>query len=441
MIKLLIAIKRSIFLRLLIIFILTIILLFTLIIFTVHHLNDSPKVIKNKFTNNIAQYASLLIRQIGSPPDIKVAQKLSDELGLHIKIRSTRINWQSSDFVFTNLGTPIQQKRMEGTIFKLGHYRGYSYVQGASQAHETTFIFSHRFFDESKGAFLLLVILILIFVISICYLLVRWLFKPLRSLSQGVTEVSEGHLDFRLETKRQDEFGHLARAFNTMSDQIQSMMTEKEQLLLDVSHELRSPITRMKMALELDDTTKSKTSIQEDLREMESMIKELLESARLKSPNSCLSKKQIYLNDFLTRLIKDYEYIKPGIIFSSPDNNLVLVVDHDRLLICMRNLIDNALTYSNQQSKPIIINVKESKKFISISVIDFGIGIPEKDQEHLFEPFYRIDKSRNIKTGGYGLGLHLCKNIVNAHGGVIHLNSKENEQTSITLEFPKTKHL
>jgi len=181
---------------------------------------------------------------------------------------------------------------------------------------------------------------------------------------------------------------------------------------------------------------KSKYSIQEDLIQMEDMITELLESARLNNPNSSLNKEKIDLNKFIVAVVKTYDGSKPPVEFIPTETDKILFADRNRLLICMSNIINNALKYSYKQSKSVAVEIKETSNKIFITISDFGIGIPVADQKHIFEPFYRVDKSRNSKTGGYGLGLNLCKTIMNAHGGEITIESTEKEKTIFTLEFP-----
>jgi len=419
------------------IFLFTALILFALVGGVAHYLSDPSRLVHQKFQQNISQYASFLVEEIKSPPNYDIAQSLSDNLGLDIKISDQNNSWKSSNY---NLPITAMKKGHQMSTLsdkKIGHYRGYSYVILNHTKYEYIFVLSHRRFAESKGVFLISLVFIVFIVIALCYYMVRWLFRPLDALSEGVKQVSEGNFDFRVDTKRQDELGQLADGFNHMSDKMRSMLSEKEQLLLDVSHELRSPITRAKLALELLDDGKSTSDIRGDLREMESMISELLESARLNNPNSSLSKQDIPISSFIQSLVEDYVNSKPGIRFTAPNNEVLLTADLDRLQICLRNIIENALKYSQQQSKPVEIEVIELSDKVQFDIVDYGIGVPKSDQQHIFEPFYRVDKSRNSKTGGYGLGLSLCKKIVNAHGGEIKLESVENSETRFTLLFPK----
>lgn len=431
-------VKRSTFLRLLVIFLLTAILLFALVGGVANYLTDSDRLIRNQIQTNLILYAEFLTQKIGLPPDYNIAQTLAQDYRIQIQIKEISKGkfWQSSTY---NLPTRAMENKRQVTgkeNINIGHYRGYFFIVNTVEGFEYTLSISHRPFADSRGLFLIFLILIIIIVIAISYLMVRWLFRPLRLLDEGVRQVGEGNFDFRVETHRKDELGELAQAFNHMSEKIQSMMKEKEQLLLDVSHELRSPMTRMKLALEFINEQQAKQSIQEDLLELERMITELLESARLNNPNSCLSKENVELNSFFSSILKLYADSSPGIEYIPSDNEIILFVDRHRLLICVRNIIENALKYSDNQHKAVVIDVHQTKEKTFITITDFGIGIPKKDQPHLFEPFYRVDKSRNSKTGGYGLGLNLCKNIVNAHGGEILLESVENKKTSLCLIFP-----
>jgi len=430
------AVKRSAFLRLLLIFLFSAIILLVLVGTAAFYMNDPHFQIRQKFQDNIVSYSKFLITEIGLPPDYKIAQKLSTENSLHIKINSRQGNWQSDNYDLPPLLLSEQKKVADKYNVRIGHNFTYSYIIFNKNNYEYVIAFSHRKFTDTKGLFIISLILIIIVVTSLNYYLVQWLFRPLRLLDEGVKQVGEGNFDFRVETKRQDEMGELAMAFNQMSKKIQSMMTEKEQLLMDVSHELRSPITRMKLALEFIPDNKPKASIQEDLYELESMITELLESARLNNPNSSLRKETIQLNVFLNSLTETYANSIPGVNFKKSNKELLIDADRDRLLTCIRNIIDNAVKYSKNQTKPILIEAQEKHEKIYITITDFGIGIPENDQNHIFEPFYRVDKSRNSETGGYGLGLNLCKNIIDVHGGEIFMESTENNKTCFTIVLP-----
>lgn len=435
LIKLIYALRRSVFLRLLLIFLLSIVLILVLLALTAFFINDPHLTIKKNFQDNIYTYSSYLIEKIGTPPNYKIAQEISNTNSLQIKIIGNKDYWKSKNYNLPPLLASDQIPLINYKKTSIGHNFTYSYIVIKRNNYKYIIAFSHRRFSNREGLFIIIIIFIIISVISLNYYLVRLLFKPLRLLDEGVKQVGEGNFDFRVVTKRQDEMGELSMAFNKMSEQIQAMMKAKEQLLMDVSHELRSPITRIKLALEFITDNKSRESINDDLIEMESMITELLESARLNSPNASLVKQDVELNSLLDSISKTYGNSNPRVQFKKSEYNFIAKIDRDRIQICIRNIIDNALKYSQNQSKPVVLEVYECKGDIVISITDFGMGIPVNDQKYIFEPFYRVDKSRNSETGGYGLGLNLCKNIMNAHGGDILLSSSVNIHTTILLIF------
>jgi signal transduction histidine kinase len=122
---------------------------------------------------------------------------------------------------------------------------------------------------------------------------------------------------------------------------------------------------------------------------------------------------------------------KPGIVFNDPKFSLVVQADRKLLEVCIRNVLDNALKYSRLQPRAVEISVEKRKESLArIRVQDFGLGIPENEKEVIFEPFYRVDKARVHETGGYGLGLSLCRKIMEAHGGQISIVATTPDQGS-----------
>ena len=112
------------------------------------------------------------------------------------------------------------------------------------------------------------------------------------------------------------------------------------------------------------------------------------------------------------------------------------MADDARVQTVFQNVLENALKYSAGQPKPVEVAIKPSEGCVTATVKDFGVGIPKEDQEKVFEPFYRVDKSRTKETGGYGLGLSLCRAIMKAHGGEISIESAPGEGTQVVLKFP-----
>lgn len=282
-----------------------------------------------------------------------------------------------------------------------------------------SFIFHSR---HNHGFFLLAMILIIIFVTAGFFF--HRLIRPIQALNKGVKEIGKGNLDFQLKINGSDEIGQLAKAFNQMSIDLKRMLESRDQLLLDVSHELRTPLTRAKLALEMTEECEYIISAKRNIKEVEIMISELLESQRLRNSLDEIEFKPVNLKKLLEDIQNEYIYDEQQLVFHPINEKLKIKADEKLIKIVLRNIIDNALKYSPKDAQPIEISVSCLHKKISIQIEDFGDGLSPEEIEKVFEPFYRTDKSRSRKTGGYGLGLHLCKRIMEAHSGEISLENK-----------------
>jgi signal transduction histidine kinase len=237
--------------------------------------------------------------------------------------------------------------------------------------------------------------------------------------------------------KRSDELKDLAEAFNDMTDRIRGMLHTKEQLLLDVSHELRSPLTRVKVALEFLPEGKARDSIAGDISEMEKMINDILETARMHHLHGELKLQQTNLAKLLQEILPDFEKQLPAVQVDEFSDALVINIDPGQIKTVLKNIISNAIKFSNAASDPVRITVNQQSHYTVVQIADSGIGIPSEELSFIFEPFYRVDKSRSKETGGYGLGLSLCKTIMDAHDGKIEVTSKADEGTTVSLFFPE----
>ncbi len=213
-----------------------------------------------------------------------------------------------------------------------------------------------------------------------------------------------------------------------MSDKINSSIKSKEQLLIDVSHELRSPLTRIKLGLEVGS---SKEKIEEDVLEMERMITGLLENYRADAGFNHIKPEKADAAELLEETVLEYDD-QSRLNFVKPGKEIYAIIDMDKLQVVFRNLIDNALKYSEGI---IDITISEQKGSVLISFKDTGTGISQEDLKNIFEPFYRADRSRSRTTGGFGLGLSICKKIIDAHKGELIITSKLNEGTEALIKL------
>jgi signal transduction histidine kinase len=285
---------------------------------------------------------------------------------------------------------------------------------------------------------LLYTLLILVFITFVgAYFFIRDVLKPLKGLRQGVEKMGEGNLDVQVAVHRNDEFARLTEAFNDMARRIREMVKARDQLLIDVSHELRSPITRIKVALEFIPASEKKQKIHDDLSEMETMITEILETERLKNGHGKLDLKLHNMSGLLTEVKDSFGQRPPGIEMADIPAEVYLQIDKERIKVVLQNLLENALKYSLPGSKPVEVLLEEQEDKVILRITDDGIGIPEEELPYLYEPFYRVDRSRSKKTGGYGLGLSMCKRIMESHQGDIMTVNNPVRGVTVLLTFKR----
>jgi signal transduction histidine kinase len=198
---------------------------------------------------------------------------------------------------------------------------------------------------------------------------------------------------------------------------------------------MRSPLARMKVALEFLPEGKSKNSIQSDLEEMEKMISDILDTARRYHVHGELKRQKINLIDLLHEILPVFEGQPPGVQYSDLPTSIEIDVDPEQIKTVLNNVVNNAIKFSQPESNAVQISCQRRESYVILRIRDDGIGIPQEELPFIFEPFYRVDKSRSKKTGGYGLGLSLCKTIMGAHGGKIHIESKDGSGTTVSLYF------
>lgn len=224
-----------------------------------------------------------------------------------------------------------------------------------------------------------------------------------------------------------------------MTNQIREMIQSKEQLLLDVSHELRSLLTRIKVALEFIQDGQAKKSIVEDLSEVEKMISEILETERLNSSHGKLHLEKTNISELIREVVHVFQNRTSMVKLNSVMGSYYIEIDADRIKTVLKNILENSIKYSKSKSQPVEISVDEEEKYVVVRIKDFGLGISKEELLYIFKPFYRIDKSRSKETGGYGLGMSLCKKIMEAHGGSINIESELNIGTTVYLRFKKNR--
>ncbi len=382
---------------------------------------------------HLMQYLDYIQQDIGSPPNPAKASELAKRLNVEIHYFSDEQQWATSTHP-VNLDDIRyhRQLRQQGVEYGFGFYDGREYLISQHDGYTLAFSVPRR---DHGGQYKIIPLLVILLVLVLLYLATRRLFAPVKEIKNGVARIGAGELSHRLDIKRRDELGELGDSINAMADDIEQMLEAKRQLLLAISHELRSPLTRAKVSVAMLDDQRQQTEIQRDLNEMEALIEELLETERLSTRHSILNKSDAKIQQLISELLEKY-FAGQHIQVIQPDEAITMTVDSARIKLLLKNILSNALQHSSEDTPPPRLTLAKLGDSVKITVQDSGRGIEAEHIPHLMEPFYRTDAARQRETGGYGLGLYLCKVITEAHGGLMEIQSEIGKGTTVVVSLP-----
>src|SRR6266545_4011500 len=276
---------------------------------------------------------------------------------------------------------------------------------------------------------LLTLAILLAAVLVLSYIAVRWVTRPLNVLASAADELGRDINRPPLPESGPIELSRAARAFNTMQARLIEFLDERTRLLTAMSHDLKTPLTRMRLRTELLANDSLREKFEKDLVEMETMVTQTLEFMRGLSQRE--PEQPIDVMALLESLQADNEAMGRTVTIGGRVTH-PLLAEPQLLKRCISNLVDNATVYGQCAE----IHVEEDSRGLTIRVRDHGPGISDSELEKVFEPFYRLEGSRNRETGGTGLGLSIARSIARAHGGDVRLRNHENGGLEAILTLP-----
>jgi two-component system sensor histidine kinase CpxA len=281
-----------------------------------------------------------------------------------------------------------------------------------------------------------------------CWLLAKTFTKPLIAIQKASEDIGEGKLTTRITKfdQRSDEFGTLARSFNQMAEQLENNITAHQRLLGDVSHELRSPLTRLQLAVALaeknigNDVEQQKhlNRCETEVERLDEMIADVLTLSRLEHNQTAFVADDTDLSALLTQVVNDCQYFatsKGVTIALKAQKNCVLLADSKLLSSAISNVINNAVKYSPNDTV-VTVELSPQKEQLILSISDQGCGVPNDMIEKLFTPFFRVADARDRSSGGTGLGLAIAQQAIVFHQGEIIAQNQESSGLRVTITLP-----
>jgi two-component system sensor histidine kinase CpxA len=278
--------------------------------------------------------------------------------------------------------------------------------------------------------------------------LARHLSAPIRRMREGARALAGERLDVRVSAgleDRKDELAVLARDFDAMADRLRANRGALTQLLRDISHELRSPLARMRLALGLArqpsaDTVRQLDRMDREIERLDALISQVLKLARLNGTDMPFEREAVDVDEVIDEVVRDAEFegtAKGCRVQTHGATGGVVSGSRELLRSAIENVLRNAVRYS-PQGAPVEVAVERSAAGLTIAIRDRGPGVPAAELERIFEPFYRVAESRDRDTGGEGIGLAITSQVMKAHGGTARAQNREGGGFEVRLNLPAT---
>jgi signal transduction histidine kinase len=361
----------------------------------------------------VADYVDHLAAEIGTPPDLARARAIAERLPVRVRITGPGLRFDSQPGGLDEAhddddGHGPPSWGLTRTLDS-GHVLRFSLVAPP---------------DERRPRRLGWIALgVLALVTMAAFLAVRRLLRPLDAIGAGVAAYTAGRFEAPIAAfapggrLRDDELGALATRIDGMAGSLAGMLEAKRTLLLAISHELRSPLTRARLHAELLDESPERSALLADLAEMRDLVATLLESERLQQGHSALQAAPLDLAAVLRTLAAE-----EGVALDLGLSPAVALLDETRVRLMLRNLLANARRHAAAAPQPpqLFLRVEPDGRW-ALGLRDQGPGVADDQLARLGEPFHRPDAARTRSAGGVGLGLHLCRQVAQAHGGELRI--------------------
>ena len=275
-------------------------------------------------------------------------------------------------------------------------------------------------------------------ILLISFLVVQRIINPIQAIQDGTSKIGSGELEHRITIKPKDELGILANEINLLATNVQDMLEAKQRLNLGVSHELRSPLTRARLQIEMLEDEKQRDELLKEINAMEAIISNLLDSEAINYGHKKLDLKTFNIEDTIKELTSKAPYLENiETVISSKMKSKEVEADQILIEVMVKNVLENASRFTSHEQSRIEINLDQiDPDSIKLSVRDYGPGFKEDDLEKVTEPFFRTGQSRSRKSGGFGLGLYLSKQIIIAHSGTIQIKNHSQQGAVVDLILP-----
>lgn len=403
--------------------------------------------LRELISGHLSLHVSYVRSDIGNPPRIDRAIAITERVPVDIRIAGPDIDW-ASDSDFPQLddlefgASDIFSEDPGAWLYELSDVefavRGAHRFLKIEQGDFNIIVSTPRISDINDNPNLILVILAIGLIwLFLAYLSVRWLFMPIGAIRRGAERIGRGDFDHRISRYRHDQLGDLAEDVNKLAADVRSMLDAKRQLLLGISHELRSPLSRLRLSLEFFEDGERKENLRTEIAEMERIIATLLEAERLNERHATINRTPVAVRELTEQMIEDFfTRDSKRIEIVMTDESVVANLDDARVILLLKNLLSNALRYSPEDGPAVQLQIDTTGSDLIFSVSDRGPGFNPAQREKIGEAFFRGDPSRTRDTGGTGLGLYLARLVAEAHGGTLTLDESHSPGARLVARFP-----